>query len=88
MTLITTGASLVGVGGGETGDGSEAGQEGVDDPLRPLGVAIDKAEEEEEVVEAAEVDETLELEEQSDPHREPDSRRWLSMCDVNAAAVL
>ena len=76
--LIVTGASLVGVGGGE------AGQEDVEDSLRPLGVATDRAEEE-AVVEA---DEALELDEQSDPHREPDSRRWLSMCDVNAAAVL
>jgi hypothetical protein len=40
------------------------------------------------VVEATEMEETLELEEQSDPHREPDSRRWLSICDVKAAAVL
>ena len=72
--LIVTGASLVGTGGDETGDGSEAGQEDVEDPLRPLGVATDKAEEEEVV----EVDETLEPDEQSDPHREPDSRRWLS----------
>ena len=69
--LIVTGASLVGVGGGKSGDGSEAGQEDVEDPLRPLGVATDKTEEE-EVVEA---DEALELDEQSDPHREPDSRR-------------
>ena len=75
MVLIVTG---VGVGGGE------AGQEDVEDPLRPLGVATDRAEEE-AVVEA---DEALELDEQSDPHREPDSRRWLSKCDVNAAAVL
>lgn len=37
VALIITGASLVGVGGGETGDGNEAGQgvEALDEPLRP-----------------------------------------------------
>jgi hypothetical protein len=87
--IWTTGASLVGVGGGETGDedGREAGQgvEAFEERLRPwAGVAMA----DEQVVEATEMDETLELDEQSDPQREPDSRRWLSMCDVRAAAVL
>lgn len=37
VALIMTGASLVGVGGGETGDGNEDGQgvDALDDPLRP-----------------------------------------------------
>lgn len=89
LVIWTTGASFVGVGGGETGDddGNDVGQgvDVLDDALRPwLGVAIA----DEQVVEAVETDDTLELDEQSDPHRDPDSRRWFSMCDVNAAAVL
>ena len=87
--IWATGASFVGVGGGETGDeeGRDAGHgvEAFDDALRPwTGVVIA----DEHVVEATEMEDTLELEEQSDPHREPDSRRWLSICDVKAAAVL
>lgn len=90
FALIITGASLVGVGGGETGDGKEAGQgvEALDDPLRPLPLGVTTKGADEQVVDPADVEETLELDEQSDPQREPDSRRWLSMCDVNAAAVL
>lgn len=65
------GASLVGVGGGETGDGSDVG---VDALLDGAGLDAD--------------DMLDEADEHSDPQRDPDSRRWLSMCDVRAAAVL
>lgn len=59
--------SAVGVGGGETGDGSE------DELLRPLLVLPAATDEDgDELIE--EVDALLD-EEQSDPHREPDSRR-------------
>lgn len=79
---MITGASLVGVGGGETGDGNEAGQ-GVelleDCPLRSgvttdgvlVGVRAAAVE--------VELDERLEVDEQSDPHLDPDSLLWLSM---------
>lgn len=69
---MIVGASAVGVGGGETGDGSEG--HGVDALLDGAG-RVD--------------DEMLDdVDEHSEPQREPDSRRWLSMCDVSAAAVL
>ena len=81
----------VGVGGEETGEGREGeaidGGEGVEafeEDMVRLQKRPDEAEE--QVMEET----GEEVEEHSDPHREPiaDSRRWLSMCDVNAAAVL
>lgn len=81
MTLPLMGAmatgSAVGVGGGETGEGKE---EALEELLLPLLAVkdVDGVDEEEEEV----------VDEQRDPHRDPDSRRWLSMWDVSAAAVL
>ena len=79
----TTGGSAVGVGGGETGQGKE---DALDELLLPLLVL--PAVTDEESTDPDDDDDDVVVDEQSDPHLEPDSRRWLSMCDVRAAAVL
>ena len=81
-TLGAAGVQGSGVGGdGDTGEGSEGVTEG-------HGVdALDDTDDATHVMD----DVTLtgdDVDEQRDPHREPDSRRWFNMCDVNAAAVL
>ena len=67
----------VGVGGAETGDGSDGvtGGQGVE--------ALDDVTDVTDDVTLAGDD----VDEQSEPQREPDSRWWFSMCDVSAAAV-
>jgi len=85
-TPVVAPAALVVHGSGVSGDGETGeGSDGVMD-----GQGVDALDDLEDGIDASD-DATLtgdDVDEQSEPQREPDSRRWFNMCDVSAAAVL